>query len=146
MSKADRVVHLRVEGADGLDPHYAGWFACFNRGEYYEAHDVLEALWLRERGRPNDLFYKGLIQLAGAFVHLQKGRLRPSEALFRLADANLRLYGDRHERLDVARVLGVIAAWREALASGAYEVNPLGRRDAPRVEVEAEGAGGPSGA
>lgn len=140
MSKADRVGHLRVEGADGLDPHYAGWFACFNRGEYYEAHDVLEQLWLRERGRPNDHFYKGLIQLAGAFVHLQKGRLRPSEALFRLADANLREYGARHERLDLVRVLGMIADWRGWLASGRYEVNPLGRRAAPEVVICAGGA------
>jgi predicted metal-dependent hydrolase len=143
MSKAERVGHLRVEGADGLDPHYAGWFACFNRGEYYEAHDVLEQLWLRERHQRNDHFYKGLIQLAGAFVHLQKGRLRPSEALFRLADANLREYGSLHERLDLERVLGLIAEWRAALSAGGYEVNPLGRREAPRVEVEvqAEGAG-----
>lgn len=141
MSKADRVDHLRVEGVDGLDPHYAGWFACFNRGEYYEAHDVLEQLWLRERRRPNDHFYKGLIQLAGAFVHLQKGRLRPSEALFRLADVNLREYGARHERLDLVRVLGLIAVWREALSAGEYAVNPLGRREAPRVEVEAERPG-----
>lgn len=125
-----------MEGADGLDPHYAGWFACFNRGEYYEAHDVLEALWLRERGGANDLYYKGLIQLAGAFVHLQKNRLRPSDALFRLAEGNLGRYGPRHERLDVAGVLAWIREWRGALAAGGFEVNPLGRREVPRVEVE----------
>lgn len=135
MSKADRIGHLRVEGEEGLDPHYAGWFACFNRGQYYEAHDVLEALWLRERGRPNDRFYKGLIQLAGAFVHLQKGRLKPSDALFRLAEANLREYGACHERLDLGRVLGLIADWRSALEAGAFQINPLGQREAPRVEV-----------
>jgi hypothetical protein len=136
VSKAERVGHLRVDGADGLDPHYAGWFACFNRGAYYEAHDVLEALWLRERGGANDLYYKGLIQLAGAFVHLQKGRLRPSDALFRLAEGNLGRYGPRHERLDVAGVLGWIREWRDALAAGGFEENPLGRRQVPRVEVE----------
>ncbi len=135
MSKAERVEHLRVEGADGLDPHYAGWFACFNRGEYYEAHDVLEQLWLPERGRPNDHFYKALIQLAGAFVHLQKGRLRPSEALFKLADANLREYGEFHERLDLGRVLALIKDWRKALADGGYTANPLGRKDPPKVDV-----------
>ena len=55
-----------------LDAHYLGYFACFNRGWFYEAHDVLEELWLANRTGPNYAFYKGLIQLAGAFVHLQK--------------------------------------------------------------------------
>lgn len=135
MSKADRIGHLKVEQADGLDPHYAGWFACFNRGQYYEAHDVLEALWLKERGKANDLFYKGLIQLAGAFVHLQKGRLKPADALFRLAETNLGRYGPYHERLDVAEVLGWIGEWRKALVEGAFGVNPLGKRDVPQVGV-----------
>lgn len=133
MSKADRIGHLRVEGVNGLDPHYAGWFACFNRGEYYEAHDVLEALWLRERGGADGAFYQGLIQLAGAFVHLQKGRLRPAEALFRLADGNLAQFGARHRRLDIDGVRGWIASWREALAADGFERNPLGRMEAPAV-------------
>jgi len=136
MSKADRIGHLKVETADGMDPHYAGWFACFNRGEYYEAHDVLEALWLRERGGPNDLYYKGLIQLAGAFVHLQKNRLKPADALFRLAETNLGRYAPFHERLDVAGVLAWIGEWRRVLAAEAFAVNPLRKRDVPQVRVE----------
>ena len=59
----------------GMDAHYLGYFECFNRQLFYEAHDVLEELWLAQRNQPNDLFFKGLIQLAGAFVHLQKERL-----------------------------------------------------------------------
>jgi predicted metal-dependent hydrolase len=125
VSKADRVTRLRLENPDGLDPHYAGWFACFNRGEFYEAHDVLEALWLRERGRPNDRFYKGLIQLAGAFVHLQKDRVRPADALFRLAEANLAEYPPHHESLDLARTLALIRSWRTALAESDLVHNPL---------------------
>lgn len=131
MSKADRIGHLRVVNDDGLDPHYAGWFECFNRGAYYEAHDVLEALWLGQRGQPDDLFYKGLIQLAGAFVHLQKNRLRPSDALFRLAEDNLRRYAPRHHRLDVEVVLALVTEWREALARGGFAANPLHARPAP---------------
>jgi predicted metal-dependent hydrolase len=64
----------------GMDPHYLGYFECFNQQLFYEAHDVLEELWLAQRRQPNDLFYKGLIQLAGAFVHLQKNRLKPAAA------------------------------------------------------------------
>jgi predicted metal-dependent hydrolase len=64
----------RIESSRGqdLDAHYAGYFDCFNRQLFYEAHEVLEHLWLKDKYGPNGAFYKGLIQLAGAFVHLQK--------------------------------------------------------------------------
>jgi len=53
-------------------PHYVGYFKCFNAQQYYDAHDVLEALWLREGKSGYDYrYFKGLIQMAGAFVHLQ---------------------------------------------------------------------------
>ena len=55
-----------------FDPCYLGYFACFNEQRYYEAHDVLEHLWLKEgRSAPDYAFHKGLIQLAGGFVHLK---------------------------------------------------------------------------
>ncbi len=89
-------------GGSAHDPCYEGYFVCFNEQKYYEAHDVLEHLWLKEQG-PSHQFFKGLIQLAGAFVHLQKQyrrpehptdgrRLRPAWRLFKLAYANLEPY------------------------------------------------------
>src|SRR5277367_5844608 len=101
--------------ANGVDARYAGYFALFNQQLFYEAHDVLEDLWLPDRHGPNGAFYKGLIQLAGAFVHLQKNRLRPSAALFKLAQANLRKYPALHEKLDVAAVLKLIEQWLHQL-------------------------------
>ena len=82
-----------------LDPHYTGYFELFNQQLFYEAHDVLENIWLKDKHGPNGSFYKGLIQLAGAFVHLQKNRLRPSAALFKLARTNLETVSYTH--LDV---------------------------------------------
>jgi predicted metal-dependent hydrolase len=92
---------------------------------YCEAHDVLEELWLADRTGPNYAFYKGLIQLAGAFVHLQKNRLRPSAALFKLADANLEKYPAVHERLRVDNVRLLIREWLRRLDDGNFEKNPL---------------------
>ena len=82
------------------------YFECFNQQRFFEAHEVLEALWLPQRQGPNGSFYKGLIQLAGAFVHLQKNRLGPAVALFELARANLQKYPAIHEGLAVDGVLG----------------------------------------
>ncbi len=118
-----------------LDAHYLGYFECFNRGLYFEAHDVLEVLWLAQRRGPNYSFYKGLIQLAGAFVHLQKNRLRPAAALFRLARANLNHYPSIHDQLDLSTVLQLIEHWLQALGSGNFEINPLRPENSPVLRL-----------
>src|SRR3954453_13472269 len=127
MSKKSGAIAEIIEQFQGrdFDAHYLGYFECFNRRLYFEAHDVLEELWLADRSGPNYSFYKGLIQLAGAFVHLQKNRLRPSAALFKLADANLQKYPNTHEHLDLADVLCLIERWAAALESQNFLFNPL---------------------
>ena len=122
----------------GVDPHYAGYFHCFNRQLFYEAHDVLENLWLADKHGANGAFYKGLIQLAGAFVHLQKNRLRPAAALFKLARANLEKYPLLHERLNLERVLVLIKHWLTELELHNFEVNPLNAKTAPQLTLESE--------
>lgn len=134
--KHERITELAAQFAgDGLDPRYAGYFVLFNRQEFYEAHDVLEDLWLPDRQGVNGNFYKGLIQLAGAFVHLQKNRLRPSAALFKLARTNLENYPHRHERLDLMGVQAMIAAWLQRLEQSDFTVNPLGSAMVPELTL-----------
>jgi len=136
-SKSERIQEMIGPGAaGGLDPHYAGYFERFNRGDYYEAHDVLEQLWLKERHGANGAFYKGLIQLAGAFVHLRKDRLRPAAVLFKLAEANLRKYPGMHEHLDVPAVLGLIQKWLGRLEQLKFASNPLDTEGRPQLRLE----------
>jgi predicted metal-dependent hydrolase len=135
------------------DPHsplpaeYRAFFVCFNRGEYYEAHDVLEHLWLQCHDS-NRSFYQGLIQFAGAFVHLQKHclfpghpthsrRLAPAQRLFALATARLSAYPELHLALNLGHVLAIGAHW-SALAAGA--VSPLAAHPAPRLTLAPVGA------
>ena len=119
-----------------LDAHYLGYFDCFNRQLFYEAHDVLENLWLPDRQGVNGNFYKGLIQLAGAFVHLQKNRLRPSAALFKLASANLEKYSSPHERLNLVAVRQFIAGWLWQLEKDGFLVNPLSTVNVPQLALQ----------
>jgi predicted metal-dependent hydrolase len=119
-----------------LGAHYLGYFDCFNHQLFYEAHDVLEDLWLADKHGLNGNFYKGLIQLAGAFVHLQKNRLRPADAVFKLAQANLEKYPAVHERLNVAAVLALIAGWRRQLERGEFEINPLTKINVPQLALQ----------
>ena len=140
MSKKSAKIAALIELCRGRDlpAHYLGYFECFNRGMFYEAHDVLEELWLANRRAPNDAFYKGLIQFAGAFVHLQKHsakqpRLRPAAALFRLARTNLERFAPRHERLDVARLLWVSDEWVARLEAAQFAVNPFTGDNTPLI-------------
>jgi hypothetical protein len=109
-----------------FDRHYLGFFHCFNQQLFFEAHEVLEELWLPQRGGPRDLFYKGLIQLAGAFVHVQKGRRQPALALLGLARQNLKLFPNVYENLDLSGVLVLIDRWASELHS---RTGPLAKPD-----------------
>ena len=151
MKKSDRIAAYieTLAPAPGLDldPHYAGFFACFNRGEYYEAHDVLEQLWLRTAG-PDHAFFKGLIQIAGAFVHLQKQhlrpdhpkdgrRLRPAARLFDLGVKNIAPFAPVHLRLDVAALCALCTRHAGALTESTFTRNPWTPERLPRVELSA---------
>jgi len=119
-----------------LDPHYSGYFELFNGQKFYEAHDVLEDLWLEDRRGVNGNFYKGLIQLAGAFVHLQKNRLRPAAALFKLAENNLQQYSHEHERLNLKAVHALAQKWLGDLERNSFNFNPLTATTVPKLTLE----------
>ena len=137
---ADIIASLRGRG---FDPHYLGYFECFNQQRFFEAHEVLEVLWLPERGRPRDLFYKGLIQLAGAFVHLQKHRPRPAAALLKLARTNLSQYPATYDGLQTTRVIEMIETWIARVESAGSSDSFLSDGNAPRLALQtvAEGNG-----
>ena len=107
MSKKEHKVAALMEGIEAgeHDPHVIGYLRCFNSQQFYEAHDVLEALWLKDRYGPDGDFFKGMIQFAGAFVHLQKRRIRPSKVLFLRCTTYLCKYPSRFYALDVSGII-----------------------------------------
>jgi predicted metal-dependent hydrolase len=135
--KSARIAEM-IESFRGheLDAHYLGYFDCFNRQLFYEAHDVLEDLWLKDRHGADGNFYKGLIQLAGAFVHLQKHRLRPAAALFKLAQANLGKYPRAHKQLSLKVVHDLAQEWLVDLERNDFSFNPLTAANAPKLILE----------
>ena len=137
LSHKNPIIAQRIAGFEGRawDPHYLGYFDCFNQGRYYEAHDVLEAIWLPSRKGPKDHFYKGMIQLAGAFVHFQKSRMRPAGALLRLARENLIRYAPHYDGVVVADILCLIEDWLGSLDNRKAGENPFHSRPAPLLAV-----------
>lgn len=43
----------------------------FNQGEYYEAHEILEAAWMAESGLVRDV-YRGILQIGVAYYQIQR--------------------------------------------------------------------------
>ena len=146
--KASRISQL-WDGIDprGRDVRYAAYFHHFNRENYYEAHDVLESLWLEEgRNARSAAFYQGLIQLAGAFVHMRKHhehpghrvhqhRLSPAFRLLGLVEKNLAGYKEEFEGLQVEVILQLARETKTALSSGEFERNPWTPNQGPRLEL-----------
>jgi hypothetical protein len=147
MSEKSSRISVLWEGVDarGRDVRYAAYFHHFNRGDYYEAHDVLESLWL-EQGREakSAAFYKGLIQLAGSFVHLRKHhehpnhrvhgqRLGPASRLLRLAGKNICPYGQEWEGLAIFPILELTRVTIRQLEEGKMELNPWSPLQKPRL-------------
>jgi len=141
------VESLSTESAH--DPCYEGYFICFNEQKYYEAHDVLEHLWLQDKG-PRHRFFKGLIQLAGAFVHLQKQhrrpehvtdgrRLRPAWRLFKLARSNLEPFSPSYLDFDVNSALKLCTRNMLAIEGSEFTSNPWSPVTAPILTLQAAG-------
>lgn len=53
----------------------------FNAGRFWHAHEEWERLWLISTGSEKE-FIQGLIQLAAAYHHVQRGTLRGAVRLF----------------------------------------------------------------
>jgi predicted metal-dependent hydrolase len=140
-SKDKRIIAMVEQFREGkLDPHYTGYFELFNQQKFYEAHDVLEHIWLKDKHGPNGAFQKGLIQLAGAFVHLQKNRPQPAASLFKLALANLEKYPATHEHLNLQTTGEMIRQWLADLERTDFNNNPLTAANTPRLKLDGSGA------
>src|SRR5947208_10563551 len=126
-------------------PYYRAFFRCWNEQQYYEAHDVLEQLWLKTKS-PDADYFKGLIQAAGAFVHLQKHfeyprhakhsrRLSPAVRLFRLAERNLSRFAPRHHGLDIAAFCQLLREFADQIVASDYKTNPWSPETAPKLKL-----------
>lgn len=93
------------------DPRYRTGIDLFNKGEYFEAHEVLEEIWTSCRGQDR-YFLQALIHYAVAFHHERSNnregaRLQLQKGLRKLAG-----YLPRHQDLDTA---GLYAEGQDAL-------------------------------
>jgi len=67
------------------EPEIPAFAALWNEGRFFEAHEVLEGLWMRRR----DKGLQGLIQVAAALYHVQRGNLRGARTMIDRATPRL---------------------------------------------------------
>ncbi|MCA1659286.1 MAG: DUF309 domain-containing protein [Verrucomicrobiaceae bacterium] len=156
MSKGERIsrfVESLAAGGPKTDtkrmadhPYYRAFFQCWNEQRYYEAHDVLEQVWLHSPISAEDAqYFKGLIQAAGAFVHLQKQfehpthpkhgrRLGPAVRLFRLAEKNLAPFTPERHALKLDEFREMLGRYRGAVDAELGK-NPWNPDNAPKVAL-----------
>ena len=90
--------------AAGYDRRYLEFFELFNLEKFFEAHEVLEGLWRETQGTERD-FYQGLIQIAAAFVHVQKKNFDGARKLFGTATKYLEKFPEIYEGLELKKLL-----------------------------------------
>jgi len=89
----------------------------FNRAEYFECHEVLEAEWTPERG-PRRLFLQSLIHVAVGLYHIQRGNSVGSMRQLRKALRKLAGYLPACEGIDTARLYADTLAVLEQVEDG----------------------------
>ncbi|MFB3920680.1 MAG: DUF309 domain-containing protein [Terriglobia bacterium] len=84
----------------------------FNTQKYFEAHEALEAVWLRAEG-DEKLFLHGLIQIAAAFHHHQHGNPAGFGSLLEKGVKKLEKFGESRAGLDLATFREQLRPWQE---------------------------------
>jgi predicted metal-dependent hydrolase len=84
------------------DPRYLAGIVLFNRGDFFEAHEVWESLWM-ETFTAEKKFYQALIQAAVGLCHFCNGNVRGAVKLYRSSRDYMQRYGSPHLGLDQTR-------------------------------------------
>lgn len=86
----------------GYDSRYLAGIDCFNRGDYFDAHEVWEDLWM-ECQTAERRFVQSLIQAAVALYHWGRGNQAGADRLFHSGRRYMEPYRPRFLGLDVMK-------------------------------------------
>jgi len=96
------------------DPRFAEAVRLFNDGDWYACHDGFEELWHETQG-PERAALQGILQVAVAHLHLERGNLRGATVLLGEGLGRLRPYGTSALGLDLQALTTIVAARLRAL-------------------------------
>jgi len=88
----------------------------FNSQRFFEAHEALEALWLTQHGAEKN-FLHGLIQVAAAFHHYQRGNGEGFRSLLEKGAEKLARFSEASHGIDIEDFRRQIEPWLAASRS-----------------------------
>lgn len=106
----------------------------FNSRRFWEAHESWEEIWLVAEGDERQ-FLQGLIQLAAAYHHVQRGTLRGAVRLFDSALRRLNSLPPSYGGVDRCGAVASAARDREATASSGDETAVFTLSEFPKLKV-----------
>ena len=80
---------------------YYEFFISFNEGDYYTCHDLLEEMWMTDKG---NYFLKGLLQMSVAIYHYEYGNVVGARLMMKVAYEYLDSYRPKYWGLDVEKL------------------------------------------
>jgi predicted metal-dependent hydrolase len=89
----------------------------FNRGYFFEAHDILEDLWMDTSGK-DKLFLQGLIQVSVGFYHYFNSNYKGAVSQFSKGLAKLEAYLPAHCNVELEEFTEKVSVWRDAARAG----------------------------
>lgn len=87
------------------DKRYLRGIELFNKGEFFEAHEVWEDLWHLAQF-PDNRFLQGLIQVAVALLHEQNENYIGADKVYKTAREYLNLFTPDFWELSVVTLIG----------------------------------------
>ncbi|MGN6184886.1 MAG: DUF309 domain-containing protein [Thermoanaerobaculia bacterium] len=100
-----------------MTPALLRGIALFNDCHFWHAHEAWEELWLAATGEEK-IFLQGLIQLAAAYHHVQRGTMRGGVRLFDASLSKLSPFPNGYLGIDRASVIERAIEHREKIARG----------------------------
>ena len=88
-----------MTSAAAYEPRYLAGIVLFNRGDFFQAHEVWEALWMETFGEEKR-FFQALIQAAVGLLHFCNGNSRGAVKLYRSSRGYMEKYGSPYLGLD----------------------------------------------
>ena len=76
----------------------------FNRQEFFKAHEALETAWKEEKGPIRDL-YRGILQVAVGYYHIQRGNITGARKMFKLCRGWLDPFPGRCRGVNLAQLI-----------------------------------------
>lgn len=109
----------------------------FNTQKYFEAHEALEAVWLKAEGEEK-IFLHGLIQVAAAFHHYTRSNPAGFRSLLEKGWRKLERFGDVKDGLNLASLRQQLQPWRD-FQRGASPSRISAPLPLPRIETTKSG-------